>query len=114
MLKYNNINLVNKYLIYYSINQLVCTLIGSVTIFPPVNKQSRNIDLIYSGHTFSIMIGFHMLTKLFIPNKKYLPLLVANIAGLIQSYYLITNKMHYSVDCFLSIYIMNIYFFFDN
>ena len=113
MLKYNNINLVNKYLIYYSINQLVCTLIGSVTIFPPANKESRNIDLIYSGHTFTIMIGFHMLTKLFIPNRKYLPLLVANLAGLIQSYYLITNKIHYSVDCFLSIYIMNIYFFFD-
>ena len=111
MLKYNNINLVNKYLIYYSINQLVCTLIGSVTIFPPANKQSRNIDLIYSGRTFTIMIGFHMLTKLFIPNRKYLPLLVANLAGLIQSYYLITNKIHYSVDCLLSIYIMNIYFF---
>lgn len=102
---------INKYFSLYCINQLACSILNAVTILPPVNKSSLNRDLIYSGHTFCMMIGMHMVMNTILPHHKYLATAMANLYALYGTMYLTHYKYHYTVDCLLSIYIVNIFFF---
>lgn len=102
---------INKYFSLYCINQLACSILNAVTILPPVNRSSMNRDLIYSGHTFCMMIGMHMMVNTVLPHHKYFATAMANLYALYGTMYLTYYKYHYTVDCLLSIYIVNIFFF---